>query len=68
MAIETYVGTSCLQAWSAYTGKNYQAEVVLGLGYYMPSEEGWKDGDRGIVCYATREDGAAMMTSVRKTP
>ena len=68
VAIETYVGESCIPAWSTYTGKDYQTEVVLGLAYYTPSEEGWKDGDRGVVCYAAREDGAAMTTSVRKAP
>lgn len=68
VAIETFVGSTCLPAWTAYTGKDYQTEVVLGLGYYTPSREGWKDGDRGIVCYATRDDGAAMTTSVKKAP
>lgn len=68
VAIETWVADTCLPAWTAYTGKDYQTEPVLSLGYYTPSEEGWKDGDRGVVCYATRDDGAAMTTSVRKAP
>lgn len=66
--LDTYIETNCLPAWNAYTGKNFQTETVLGLGYYSPSDEGWKDGDRGIVCYAVREDGATMTTSVKKTP
>lgn len=68
VAFETYVADTCLPAWTAYTGKDYQTEVVLSLGFYKPSEEGWKGGDRGVVCYAAREDGAAMTTSVRKAP
>jgi hypothetical protein len=67
-AIETYVSSSCLPAWQAYTGKPYETEVVLGLGYYVPSPDGWKEGDRQIICYAAREDGAAMTTSVKKAP
>lgn len=66
--IDSYVEASCLPAWTAYTGKDYAAETVLGLGYYVPSPDGWKDGDRGIVCYAARADGAAMTSSVRKAP
>jgi hypothetical protein len=67
-AIETYVETRCLPAWTSYTGKDYQTEPVLDLGYYSPSADGWKDGDRGIICYAIREDGGPMTTSVKKTP
>ena len=67
-AIDTYVEASCLPAWNAYTGKDFQTETVLGLGYYVPSDDGWKDGDRGVVCYTVREDGAAMTSSVKKTP
>lgn len=67
-AMDTYVEANCLPAWNAYTGKDYQTETVLTLGYYVPSEEGWKDGDREVLCYAIREDGAPMTSSVRKTP
>ena len=67
-AFETYVGANCLPAWSAYTGKDYQTEPVLELGYYTPSSEGWAEGDRLVLCYAIREDGAPMTSSVRTSP
>lgn len=66
--IDSFVEANCLPAWTAYTGRAYETETVLRLGYYVPSPDGWKDGDHGIVCYAAREDGAAMTTSVRKAP
>jgi hypothetical protein len=66
--IDVYVEASCLPAWTAYTGKDFQTETILGLGYYSPSSEGWSDGDRGIVCYAARNDGGPMLASVRKAP
>jgi hypothetical protein len=66
--IDTFIESNCLTAWQAYTGKSYEEEVVLGLGYYIPSDEGWKEGDRQVICYAAREDGAPMTTSVKKAP
>lgn len=66
--VEAYVRATCLPAWSAYTGKDFETEAVLGLGYYIPTTDGWKDGDRGIVCYAARDDDATMTGSVKKTP
>jgi hypothetical protein len=67
-AVETWIIANCLPAWSAYTGKDYQTESVLDLGFYTPTEEGWKDGDRGVTCYTYRVDNATMSTSVKKAP
>jgi Septum formation len=66
--VGTFLKAQCLPAWQAYTGKDFETEVVLTLGYLMPTQEGWGKGDRDITCYAAREDGAAMTSSVRKTP
>lgn len=63
--IEGWVRTNCLPAWSAYTGKNFESEAVLGLRYYQPSSEGWKGGDRDVICYAAREDNGTMTSSVK---
>lgn len=66
--VESYLATTCLPAWQTYTGRAYQADEVLGLGYLMPTSAGWAKGDRGITCYAVRADGAPMTSSVRKAP
>jgi hypothetical protein len=66
--VQTWVGDNCVPAWNAYTGKNIETEEVLALGYYQPTREGWGKGDRGIVCYATRTDGATTSTSFKVAP
>ena len=66
--VEDWVRTNCLPAWTTYTGKDFETEAVLTLGYYQPTAEGWKTGDRDIICYAIREDSATMTTSVKKAP
>ena len=67
-AFEDWVSTNCIPVWNTYTGLNFATDVILGLGYYRPSEEAWNHGDRGMVCYAYRVDGAMMTSSVRKAP
>ena len=65
---DTYIEASCLPAWESYTGKAYSTEAVLTLGYLVPTEKGWNGGDRGVTCYVSREDGAQMTSSVKKSP
>ena len=62
---DDFVGASCLPAWEAYTGKDYETDEILGLGYYYPQPEGWSGGDRQIICYVYRLDNATMTTSLR---
>jgi hypothetical protein len=66
--VETWVGTTCLPAWNAYTGKDYDTDEVLALGYYQPTNEGWGKGDRDVICYAARVDGGPMSSSVKRAP
>lgn len=62
---ETFVATNCLPAFASYTGVDVMSQEVLGIGYYTPTNEGWRDGDREIMCYAARVDGQPMNQSVR---
>jgi hypothetical protein len=67
-AVQEWVRSNCVPVWSTYTGKNFETELTLGLGFYQPSPESWGHGDRKMVCYAIREDNAPMTTSVKATP
>ena len=62
----TWVRTNGLPVWETYTGKTFETEPTLTLGFYQPTSEGWSKGDRDVICYAMREDDAAMTGSVRK--
>jgi hypothetical protein len=63
--VHEWVRANCVPAWSAYTGKDFDTDLTLALGYYQPSPESWQSGDRLMVCYASREDQAPMTTSVK---
>lgn len=60
-----YVGAQCLPAFAAYTGLDLMSQEVLDIGYFVPADESWLDGDRKIICYAARIDGASMNQSVK---
>ena len=40
----------CLPAFEAYTGENYDASDYW-IGYFVPDERAWSDGDRIMQCY-----------------
>ena len=60
-----YFDANCVPAFNAYTGRDYQSDTELDIGSFIPTEEGWKDGDREMTCYAIRVDGAATSQSVK---
>ena len=64
-AVDSWVRSNCIPAWSAYTGKSFETDAVLDLGFYLPTTNGWKHGDRGITCYADRVDRGSMTSSIK---
>jgi len=66
--VQDWVRGNCVPAWNAYTGKDFDTDTVLSLGFYQPSPDGWSGGDRTVVCYASRTDGAPLTSSVKKAP
>lgn len=64
-AFRDWIGANCLPAFASYTGVDLMSQEVLDLGYFVPTNEGWDDGDRTVICYAVRIDGTQMSQSVR---
>jgi len=64
-AIDAWVTSNCEAPWTAYTGKNPRTDADFSLYYYAPTSDGWGKGDRGVVCFARRLDGAPMTSSLR---
>jgi hypothetical protein len=61
-AFEAFVVAQCHPAFAAYTGRAYDAQTELDVGWFTPTEAGWVDGDRSVSCYLAPAGGA--MTSV----
>lgn len=56
--------TGCLAEFEPYVGRNFEASK-LDILTVLPTAETWPEGDRDILCIATRLDGADLNDSVR---
>jgi len=44
-----------------------EAAPELSIGYFFPSPDAWKGGDRTITCYLARTDQGPMSNSLRSS-
>jgi hypothetical protein len=63
--VEAFVGTRCVPAFNSYTGLNYDEAMDLSLDWYWPTEEGWDDGSKKVICFVIRADGATQARSIK---
>jgi hypothetical protein len=66
--VESFISTHCLPAFAAYTGRDYDGATELDIGWFSPTQEGWKSGDHEVTCHIMRADGGPMTASVKKAP
>lgn len=60
--IEDFAVDACLSAFEPYVGKSYE-ESPLDYFYLSPTEEGWGDGDRLVLCVLYSADLAQLTGS-----
>lgn len=65
--LQAMVGLACIPAFDSYTGLDFETDTEWTLGYLTPLAADWGNGDRSVVCYATRIDATATSTSIKKT-
>jgi hypothetical protein len=59
------VQAACVPAFKTYTGLDFATDPTFDLGYFIPTTDGWESGDRELICYAIRLDGAPVSQSIR---
>lgn len=64
LTIDRFVTEECEPAFLTYVGEA-AAAGDLTFGYFYPSRDGWKDGERSVTCYALRLDEAKLTQSVK---
>lgn len=67
-AFIAFVQASCVPAFNTYTGLDFNALEAVDLGFLTPTTEGWSGGDREMICYAIRVDGAPVSQSFKAVP
>lgn len=64
-AFGAHVEATCIPAFNAYTGLDYVTDPDWDFGYFVPTAEGWDQGDHELVCYATRIDNQPSTGSIK---
>lgn len=62
---ERWVEVNCDPAFAEYTGSDWYEQDLLDIGWFMPVEAGWAQGDRGMVCWLGHADGSQATVSYR---
>jgi hypothetical protein len=62
--LKSFATDGCAAPFATYVGTSMD-ETVLAVGYFRPTEEGWKDGDRAFTCYLSKDDSSTMTQSMK---
>ncbi|HSH22335.1 MAG TPA: septum formation family protein [Candidatus Caenarcaniphilales bacterium] len=65
VAFDSFIESECERGFESYTGLDYDTEPSLYFASFVPSPEGWNEGDRKIICYAFRFDEQKVTGSLR---
>jgi hypothetical protein len=65
LTFDEFVEDSCLPAFAAYVGEDFETSEELDLGYFFPDADAWDAGDRTVSCYIVRVDEAKLTNTVR---
>jgi hypothetical protein len=63
--LRTFMSSECVSAYASYAGSTYDPQGDLDFGLFYPLEGAWNSGDRDVVCYAFRVDGAKLTGSLK---
>lgn len=64
-AMIDFLTDACLPAYATYTGTDIDAQDTFDIGWFQPTEEGWRSGDQSVICYAYRLDEAPFKGSLK---
>ena len=65
-AFQQFFTDTCLPAYAAYTGADVFATADMDMGYFTPTADSWKSGERKITCYANKLDKSKLTQTVKK--
>jgi len=64
-AMFAFLTETCLPAYNTYTGTDIATQATYDIGWFQPSEDGWKGGDQGVICYLYRIDEVPFKGSLK---
>jgi Septum formation len=61
-----FVEDNCVAAYQDYTGVSVDSDPNADIGWFEPTTDGWANGDRTVICYATRQDNSTWTGSLKQ--
>ena len=66
-SFQDFYSSTCAPAFNTYTGLDFDSDTTYNMAAFKPTTESWDTGDRRVICYAFRIDGATMNASIKKS-
>lgn len=60
-----FLTEKCVPAYNTYTGTDIAGQETYDIGWFQPTEEGWKGGDQEVSCYIYRLDEEPFKGSLK---
>jgi hypothetical protein len=64
VSLKSFGADGCIAPFASYVGIAID-ESALDFGWFRPTEDGWKKGDRAFTCYLTKQDESALTQSMK---
>jgi hypothetical protein len=62
--LRSFATEGCAAPFASYVGISMD-ETALDIGYFRPTDEGWKKGDRAFTCYLSKDDDSSLTQSMK---
>jgi hypothetical protein len=62
--VTTWVGENCLPAFESYVATSVET-TTLDFTWYVPTEDGWGEGDSSVLCAVYDPNDAQLTTSLK---
>ena len=66
--VDDFVEEQCVPLFKTYTGLDIDGQDELDMGWFWPTLQGWRDGDREVTCYLTAREGQLTGSRRAATP
>ena len=64
VTLRSFATDGCTAPFASYVGTSID-ETALEVGFFRPTEDGWKKGDRAFTCYLSQPLDAVMTQSMK---
>jgi hypothetical protein len=64
--VTAWIGTNCLPTFEAYVATSIET-TTLDFTWYVPTEDGWDDGDNSVLCAVYDPNNEELTSSLKSS-